>query len=280
MIEGNKEPDKNQISDIQGTVIKGEIPEDSRPIDKWTWFKLSRTWVTGSEERIKGQVDRLQSSISWFFGLGSSAAILGLFLKSPQMNLKFSLLLCITILSLLVAYACATLAITAINRSVEEPNIDSNIRKAFNKTNKQSKRLIIASSSLFIIGLSVFPFALLSSIEKKDPPPVETKFADISARLILKKEGNSDTLVFITGIDVSGFTPDSSMLKFKLENGGNSYSAVVIDSFKHVINHGKFDYTIMLENKRKFNENSKYYLNLIYRYKEDSLCNKKVLIQR
>jgi|GEM_PF-1468026 len=271
---------QSDVSTVQGSVINQTVDKDSWPIDKWTWFKLSRTWVTGAEERIQKQVDRLQTSISWFFGLGSSAAIVSFFLKEPNFTFQVGVFFSAVLLLLLLAYCFSTLAITTVTKSVAEPNDDDEIRKVFNKSNRWSQIFILISSACLIFGLTLFPFALLSSIKRNESITDNSNVyqAQYKARSIIKTgNGEDSTNKYITAIDLSGFTPDSTQLKFKISTGTNFFNAITIDSFRHTISHGKFDLVYQLERKLKLSKDQ-YYISLVYNLKSDSITTKTILL--
>jgi hypothetical protein len=250
----------------EGVIVGQNIAPEQQPINNWDWFKLSRSWIAGSEDRLQKQVDGIQSAIKWFFGLGSSATILTVLLKDPQLEQINIVLLVGALLSLLTSYALSTLSVTMISRSIENPNDANSIRGEFNRVNRKSRIFLVISSSLLLIGMSLFPAAIMLAAKKSAYS--QKSYAEFTGVGLVQIIGKAR---FIRAIDVSGFTPDSTLLTFKLEKGTSIFNTLVEDTFRHILSHSQFDYTFELKPLLALDSTKNYYLTLIYHANQDSI---------
>lgn len=259
VIRGRSAEEHDEV--IEGKPVLENVPPENRPINKYDWFQLSRSWLTGAEKRITGQVEGIQTTIKWFFGLGTSATILAVLFKDPKWTI-FSLLIFVGSLALLlVSYAFSVFALTLVSRTVAEPNSDDCIREEFNRGNRLSKRYIIAASACLLLGMSFFPAAIMASysVERKEKEVNAPSYFDAVAMIRTMNASGEKLLV---GIDVSGYSQGKSV-QFKLLKGSSFYSSVEVDSMKHRLRHQNFD--VVLPTTRPLPiEKTKYFLTMYY----------------
>jgi len=240
----------------------GVIPIEEQPIGDADWFKLSKTWVTGYEERLKEQVKVLQETIKWFFTISSSATIISAIFKTPHINFISTILLSIALLSLLISFSLSTLTVTLVSKSIEAPGKPDAIRKEFNRSNRISKNLLVSASVLLVIGMTVFPIAVVTAYEEQTitKKPLVTAFTAQPVIVQDKADGRKRNMI---GIEISGVLADSSILRLRLEKGKDMFHTITIDSLSHQLIHAHFDLSVKFNKVINLDPAVNYYVTLL-----------------
>ncbi|WDF78271.1 hypothetical protein PQ469_30760 [Mucilaginibacter sp. KACC 22773] len=258
---------------VIGTIAGTNIPLDSQPINKWDWFKLSRTWVNGTEERFKNQVDNIQNTIKWFFTVGTGTTIFGVIVKDPKPGSLSLWIFGAGLFLLLIAYAVSSLAITLVSRSMPNPDSSASIRDTFSKSNLTSRWLIVTSSIAMVTGMGILPLAIVLAFQKpQDKPDLAPKLSAQYLTTTLK--GTKQ----ISALDISGYSPDSSTIKFRLSAGSTFTTSSMLDTFSHVLSHPRYDLHYSLARSIKLDDKH-YYLTAIYKTAKDSLASQTVFLK-
>lgn len=257
----------------EGREVGKDIPEDSTPINRYDWFKLSRTWVLGAEDRIVKQAEKIQSAVNWFFGLGSSATILSILFKDPKLDKISFALFGLVLLFLFLAYSMAILATTTISKSIDQPGDADNIREVFNQSNTKASFFLVTASVFLFAGMAMVAPALFMSF-KKEPAIVAKDVVVFSASYISDPTKDKKGMQ-VSAIDLSGKTCDSTYLNVRVDTGTTLLTAKPVLYFKHILSHSNFDlqHTLKLPFQLK---KAKMFVSVIYRTGKDSILVKSV----
>lgn len=223
----DKTPDKDTAPEAEKPAKEREvIPKEERPIDKHVWFKLSREWVTKSEQRLENQAKAIQATIAWFFGLGTSATIFGFFWKPEYIgNVKIGLFV-IPLVLFLFSYALAT--VSTIYQTLGKkilPNSQDSIREQFNKANSRGRALIIASASCLLLAMGSVLLPLMFPKTPKVEKPKEYLMAVHSETINSKKKK------LISQVSISGKLPTKETVMVFIEKGSSILNSNVVKSF-------------------------------------------------
>lgn len=258
-------------------IVTGEdlgIPpeRDDTPINNAFWYRMSRTWVAGAEALIAKQAEIIQSAIKWFFTLGTSATILGLFFKDrPKGEINITWFL-VALFCLFLSYAMSTLAVTLSSKSLETPNDPDSIRRAFNRSVCWARFFLVVASVSLVVGMGLIAPALLMAFkDKPDSEPTAVSLnANYSPRII-------KNMKYLNQLHVSATINDSVLLHFKIDTGKNLQSAKTVDTFTHYTLHKNLDMVFPVKKCIKV-PNSNVYLYVIYSTNADSMASKIVKV--
>jgi len=257
----------------QGVPIP-DIPPDEQPIDDNVWFKLSRSWVNNADDRIQKQAENIQGTIKWFFGLGSSATIIGIFLKDPKLDTISGWLFAGVVLFMMISFALATLATTTISKSVDQPNDANAIREVFNKSNNEARWYLVGSSSCLLLGMALIAPALLQSFKPTEPKDTRLSFVGSYETKLLGKD------VFLSSIHLSGHCGVAKTILIRIDTGKSAGEATNVIHFSQPVAHADFDiaYSIAQETSLKLSK-SNVYLSVYYAGQQDTLIAKCVALK-
>jgi hypothetical protein len=261
-------PPQEQIPAPEGRPVVNPIPPDEQPIDDNVWFKLSRSWVNNADDRIQKQSENVQNTIKWFFGLGSSATIIGIFLKDPKMIQLNGWLFFFVVLFLMIAYALSTLATTTISKSVDTPNDAEKIREVFNKSNKEAKFYLVISSICLFLGMALIAPALMSSFKTTAVNDSLSFTGSYESRIVAKEQ-------FLKSIHVSGYCAVAKSIIIRVDTGGTIGTAANIIYFTQPLNRPEFNiaYPMVRDTLIKLSKIN-VYLTVGYKDPKDTLFSK------
>lgn len=215
--------------------IGSEIKEENRPIDKYFWFNISRTWVKSGITNVIEICGRLITAIAWFFGLGSSGFILSLFLGNESFKDLDLIFMFIPIVLFFISYGLAVLGQTVAIHREFEPNKHDTIRIAYNKVMETSKIYIISSAAALMGAIISIPIIINNALEQKKEVQLNTaKIEPILQGTFLL----NDTIIeglnkqYITQVDISGTLQDVSQARLQIEQGKSQLTRSTIEDMQ------------------------------------------------
>lgn len=246
-----------------GQSVNDEDDPASWPIDDGVWYKLSREWVTNADSRLQTQADGITGAVKWFFGLGSSAAVIGTFLDKTNIALINPWLAIVVICAMLLAYTLATIATTTISRTLLTPNVASTILAAFNDSNRIARKYILWASISLLIGMLLVGPALVNPWRQKPPADIQVN-GFYTTMLVNKKKILDELHLSIRGLKGNFFS-------VRLDSGKTIAQSVAFSSFDQQTQDGRSDLIWSLASKGQISQPaSNIYVTVYYLTEKDT----------
>lgn len=140
-------------------------------IDDNFWFELAKEIVKNGTEKRNEAGAKLQTLISWLWGIYTAGATVGISLSKTSYSLPVILLIASPSIVLIVAYWVAVWVQMPLSAKFD-PRIPKDIMRAYLKGTKiKSYRLAIALSLSFIAAVLVSFALVVASLSKQVTPP-------------------------------------------------------------------------------------------------------------
>lgn len=139
------------------------VPEDSKPIDKWFWFKESRKWVQNSRQSLVDNIKAIQDTVKWFFAISTAGAVLGVsFTDSLSQKLQSNDFVLWIFICLILSFTIGSAArIFATRLNFEAEDSDS-IKKAHNRNVIIGNVLLTVAVVCLGAGVFLIPYSVVA----------------------------------------------------------------------------------------------------------------------